>query len=789
MSDATRYVLRRDVLLIPSAELDDGQRARAGCADHELVLTLPHSRATSVVLSSEAAKVVTSFREPLSVAEAVIAYSADRGVDAQSVLQGVFPVLAKLRRMGALAIAGSAAADGLGPRLAPGVEIGGARIVRCVHAVEDTELYECRDEAGRRLACKLAGEPRDEMARAAVKREVAALRQLAGRPAPELRGAGAYEGAAYVLMEWCDGRTVDEAMHAARREASDADPIRLIMQILAAYTELHEHGVVHGDVHARNLVAQWDGRVRIIDYALATVPGLPAAPRGAVAHLHEPEYVHAFYGGRDPPVASERSDQYGLGALAFEVLAGTPHVRVEGSVDDVFSRIADASPLSFEEAGGRPWPAVERVLARALAKRLDQRFGSVREFAVALSRAAQTPPTPRAGAVATGAAVPVAGQLVRQLIMRLHDVPRARDALHAPTASVASGAAGLCLFLYRIACVRQDAPLLDLARAWSDAALGCAGAGDSAFYNEARSLTPERLPSVSLFHRAPGIHCVAGLVAIAAYDKQAAGRAIDEFIASSRGGDGALDVTLGRSGTLLGTAGLLSAARGVLDDTRELEAFGHATFEELAGRLEALGAVSGSTELPFLGIAHGWAGVLYALMRWCLESGRPLPATIANRLDELAACAGDSGGTTWRRSADPSDQARWPGWCHGAAGYVHLFTLAHRLIGNTWLLDLAARSGQTARDGGDEDGYTLCCGAAGRGFALLSLYKETGEREWLEGARRLAARCAARAADPHLVRNSLYSGDVGIALLCAELEAPAWSSMPLFESERFAAPE
>ncbi len=79
----------------------------------------------------------------------------------------------------------------------------------------------------------------------------------------------------------------------------------------------------------------------------------------------------------------------------------------------------------------------------------------------------------------------------------------------------------------------------------------------------------------------------------------------------------------------------------------------------------------------------------------------------------------------------------------------------------------------------------LCCGVAGRGYALLRLYRHTGSPVWLERARRLTLHAVRSlrhtARDPQAM--SLYKHWLGIALLAADLQRPEQACMPLFESE------
>jgi hypothetical protein len=78
----------------------------------------------------------------------------------------------------------------------------------------------------------------------------------------------------------------------------------------------------------------------------------------------------------------------------------------------------------------------------------------------------------------------------------------------------------------------------------------------------------------------------------------------------------------------------------------------------------------------------------------------------------------------------------------------------------------------------------LCCGAGGQAYAMLTLYRSTSDPRWLQSAHELASRAASRAnvGSAHL-RDSLFKGEAGVALLAAELVDPMNSAMPFVNPE------
>jgi serine/threonine-protein kinase len=368
----------------------------------------------------------------------------------------------------------------------------------------------------------------------------------------------------------------------------------------------------------------------------------------------------------------------------------------------------------------------------------------------------------------------------------------------APTASVGYGAAGVAYALYRIACATSDPAHLATAEIWlSRAALEMNK--DEAFHNVALEMTPEVVGRVSPLHAAPGIFCVEALLSQARGDLVSQQAAIDGFAALSQAPCDNLDATLGRCGTMLTAAMLLETipAESQIDTTR-LRAVGDDVMRALWEKLDSYGPVSECPELRYSGVAHGWAGMLYATMRWCHITGQSLPATVEPRTAQLAELAEPIGrGARWPwvipAKGHRSQVSYMPGWCNGSAGFVHFWTLAHERFQHERYLSLAHRAAWNAWESSGPVA-NLCCGLAGQSYALLNLFKHTGEQEWLQRARDLAIRAVMVARDPQTPRQtgndgtalrdeSLYKGGLGVAILAAELATPRAACMPFFESE------
>jgi serine/threonine-protein kinase len=130
-----------------------------------------------------------------------------------------------------------------------------------------------------------------------------------------------------------------------------------------------------------------------------------------------------------------------------------------------------------------------------------------------------------------------------------------------------------------------------------------------------------------------------------------------------------------------------------------------------------------------------------------------------------------------------------PGWCNGSAGFVPLWVLAARELGDSPWRELAEGAAWNVWEAPDLTA-SLCCGLAGRGYALLHLYRhldrdyrDGGGREWLDRARALADRAAREIEATSDAPDSLHRGLPGVAALIADLARPEAAAFPLFDEE------
>ncbi len=766
-------VLPVDVVIAPVERLPTAVRARLGASDGMFAVTRPHGRAPSRLVTGDGAALLEEFRRARRVADAVLGYAGRRGLEPALVLADSFPLLRDCFNARVLVPADSPDAAPILPTREPGNRIGRFAIRRCVQALEDTEVYLASGLEGE-VALKLARPGSGPGVAAALAREASALRRLGGAGAPAFVAAGRTGRQPWIAMEWRHGATLDTAF-AGHRDAGDlAELAALAARVAAAYAALHRRGVLHGDVHAANLLVEQADRIAILDFGLArAIPPARLAGRpgaGFAGSILAPERASSLARGRSLPAPTPATEQHDVAAMLYALVTGQPPLDLPPEREAALRVLAGGGARPFTAVGAGGWRDLEGVLRRALAPEPGDRHPSM----AALSRALRAVRPPRRSRP------PVAAAELARVVNRFLDATRLdgaafREGPPPPRASVTHGRAGIAWALYRLACLRDDADLLARADAW----LARAEAPDPlAFEAPGSDLLAEEVGPVSPYHARPGADLVRALIARAQGDERSATAAAGRFIAGSRQPWVGHDLTLGSAGTLLGAA--LLAEAGVTAPDSALAALG----EEVAGPLAAR-----SPDPVTPGIAHGEAGVLYALLRWSAAIGRPAPPQLGRRLEALAARAeragrgarwGPPGGADRPADIEPHEAA---GWCRGPAGLVHLWILAAERTRDAAYPALAEASGWTAWDATSRN-PNLCCGLAGRGFALLELYRYSGNAAWAARARVLAHRAAAEAAGRGgLLPLGLFKGLAGIALLAAELDRPEEACAPLFGRE------
>ncbi|MBI4705899.1 MAG: serine/threonine protein kinase, partial [Deltaproteobacteria bacterium] len=276
-----------------------------------------------------------------------------------------------------------------GPDAAPlvGQSVGKYRITRVVGRGGMGTVYEAVNTAiGKRVAMKfidaaLAG---SEEAVARFQREALAASAVESPHIVQIFDAGTGEdGAPYLVMELLRGS--DLGAHISRLGRLDlAETLPITAQILRGLHHAHAAGIVHRDLKPDNvfLVEREDEplSVKLLDFGVSKiafgrdVPLQTLTRQGTVVgtpYYMSPEQAQAC------PDVDGRSDVYSVGAILYECLSGRPP-HMGRSYEQVIVNICTKDPEDIRLHNPAVPEPVARVLAKALARERDERYGSAR---------------------------------------------------------------------------------------------------------------------------------------------------------------------------------------------------------------------------------------------------------------------------------------------------------------------------------------------------------------------------------------------------------------------------
>jgi Protein kinase domain len=213
-------------------------------------------------------------------------------------------------------------------------------------------------------------------------------------------------GTPFIAMELIEGEPLSGRLS---REGALAwsDAVGIAASLADALDQAHRLGVVHRDIKPANIVLTGSGTPKITDFGIAKLPTAKLTQTGVVIgtpYFMSPEQLRG-------DTVDGRSDLFSLGAMLYNLVAGAPPF--EGTdLATIASQVLykHQRPLS-ERAPGVPRD-LDRVLARALAKDVDERYQTGGQMAADL-RAVRNQEPLEHGAP-PGAVAAVQGTIVSQ---------------------------------------------------------------------------------------------------------------------------------------------------------------------------------------------------------------------------------------------------------------------------------------------------------------------------------------------------------------------------------------
>lgn len=221
---------------------------------------------------------------------------------------------------------------------------------------------------------------------------------------------------AYIAMEFLQGRELRDIMNDAGLLPVD-HVLDIVAQVASGLAYAHEHEIVHRDVKPSNIMVIRDGHVKITDFGIARMASSAVRTQTGMV-LGSPKYMSPEQVmGKE---IDQRSDIFSLGVMLYEMLTGQAPFNGD-NVNAIMYQTLNAVPAPPNSVNAVVPEMLNFIVAKALAKGIDDRYQNAKDFAADLRACRETlpssnqllnvVPTAIVGDKKLTDAIPVAGRL------------------------------------------------------------------------------------------------------------------------------------------------------------------------------------------------------------------------------------------------------------------------------------------------------------------------------------------------------------------------------------------
>jgi serine/threonine-protein kinase len=181
---------------------------------------------------------------------------------------------------------------------------------------------------------------------------------------------------AYLAMEFLEGKELRTLMTPGVPVAV-ADAVDIAIQVAEALAYAHRCGVVHRDIKPANIMIVGGRQVKITDFGIAHMRSAEVKTQTGVV-LGSPKYMspEQVLGKRAEP----GSDIFSLAVIIYEMLTGNAPF-TGGDINAIMFQIVNLAPPAPSSVNPDAPEMLDFIVAKALAKRLDERYSDARQLA------------------------------------------------------------------------------------------------------------------------------------------------------------------------------------------------------------------------------------------------------------------------------------------------------------------------------------------------------------------------------------------------------------------------
>jgi len=192
-----------------------------------------------------------------------------------------------------------------------------------------------------------------------------------------------FENSFCIIMEYIQGTALDVIIRKVQGPIPEHRAIKLMDNILSAFSYAHSKGIIHRDIKPSNIIIQDNDIPKILDFGIAkilkgdmnfTKVGTAA---GSVQYM-SPEQIL----GNPTDI---RTDVYSLGITFYEMLTGKqPFTSVSTSEYIIQDKITKDPVPSVKKTNPEISDRIDKIIAKATSKNPEDRYSDCNEFRNAL---------------------------------------------------------------------------------------------------------------------------------------------------------------------------------------------------------------------------------------------------------------------------------------------------------------------------------------------------------------------------------------------------------------------
>lgn len=187
----------------------------------------------------------------------------------------------------------------------------------------------------------------------------------------------------YLAIEFLQGKTLKDKLKAdGYLELEEC--LSIVLDLAGALAHAHAKGIIHRDVKPANvMVTETDDITRavLMDFGIARLMEPDAEDQSLTSSgelVGSPRYMSPEQGESGKNI-DEKTDQYSLGCLIFEMLTGNVPLCGDTAFDTIKMRQTQEAPRLSEMSLSEIPQALDDLVAKLLAQAPDNRFASMKE--------------------------------------------------------------------------------------------------------------------------------------------------------------------------------------------------------------------------------------------------------------------------------------------------------------------------------------------------------------------------------------------------------------------------